>query len=169
MGDQFTPELDQRFTVFPQEIDEHLNIAVNTRNNAEGRAETTIRIGVAPGGPNLLSPAPPAPPRGPITAQAGSSERLRVGANLQAEKLLTKITPAYPPLAKQAAVQGTVSLTVTIAGDGVVKGVQLISGHPLLVAAATDAVRQWVYRPTLLNGQPVEVVTQVDVNFTLAQ
>ena len=82
---------------------------------------------------------------------------------------MTKVTPAYPPLAKQARVTGTVSLAVDIGKDGVVLNVELISGHPLLADAAISAVKQWVYKPTLLNGEPVEVSTMVDINFTLAQ
>jgi protein TonB len=66
-------------------------------------------------------------------------------------------------------VQGTVQLSVQIGPDGTVQDVQLLSGHPLLVQAAIDAVKQWVYQPTLLNGNPVSVLTTVDVNFTLSQ
>jgi protein TonB len=62
-----------------------------------------------------------------------------------------------------------VQLSVRIGADGAVQDVQLISGHPLLVQAAMDAVKQWVYQPTLLNGNPVDVITEVDVNFTLSQ
>jgi protein TonB len=79
------------------------------------------------------------------------------------------VTPVYPPLAKQARIQGTVRFTAIIGKDGTIQNLQLVTGHPLLVAAAQDAVRQWVYKPTLLNGEPVEVVTQIDVNFTLSQ
>jgi protein TonB len=81
--------------------------------------------------------------------------------------LITKVDPLYPPLATQARIQGVVRFNIVIGKDGRVSNVQLVSGHPLLVAAATDALRQWVYKPTLLNGEPVEVVTQVEVNFTL--
>ncbi len=77
--------------------------------------------------------------------------------------------PAYPPLAKQARIQGVVRLNAIIGKDGTVQDLQAASGHPLLVPSALDAVRQWVYKPTLLNGNPVEVVTVVDVNFTLSQ
>jgi len=79
--------------------------------------------------------------------------------------LVSKVDPVYPPLAQQAHISGTVRFAITIAKVGTVENVQLISGHPLLVAAATDAVKQYVYKPTLLNGNPIEVLTQVDVNF----
>ncbi len=94
-------------------------------------------------------------------------QRIRVGGNVQSTNLITKVSPAYPPEAKQARVQGRVRLNVLIGEDGVVKDVVLIEGQPVLADAAIPAVWQWVYRPTLLNGQPVEVVTQVDVNFSL--
>ena len=77
--------------------------------------------------------------------------------------------PVYPPLAKQARIQGVVRLDAIIGKDGTMKDLRAASGHPLLVPAALEAVRQWVYKPTLLNGNPVEVVTVVDVNFTLSQ
>jgi TonB family protein len=98
----------------------------------------------------------------PVTPQ-----RIRVGANVQAANLIGKVDPVYPPLAEQARIQGTVRFMVIIGKDGRFANIQLVSGHPLLVQAAKDALEQYVYKPTLLNGQPVEVVTQVDVPFTL--
>lgn len=95
--------------------------------------------------------------------------RIRVGGNVQAANLVTKVAPVYPPLAKQARIQGTVRFAAVLGKDGSVVNLQLISGHPLLVAPARDAVKQWVYKPTLLDGAPVEVLTQIDVNFTLTQ
>ena len=86
-----------------------------------------------------------------------------------AAKIVRKVIPAYPPLARQARVSGTVQLLGVIGKDGTVQQLQVISGHPLLVSAAVEAVKQWLYRPTLLNGEPVEVVAPIDVNFTLAQ
>jgi TonB family protein len=93
--------------------------------------------------------------------------RIRVGGNVQAANLIKKVIPVYPPKAKEAHVQGTVRFQVIIGNDGLIKNVQLVSGHPLLVRAAQDAVQQWVYKPTLLNGEPVEVITTVDVGFSL--
>jgi len=111
--------------------------------------------------------APPPPP--PPKKEEPKVSRIRVGGNVQAANLVRKVTPVYPPLAKQARIQGTVRFTAIIGKDGTIQNLQLVSGHPLLVAAAQDAVKQWVYKPTLLNGDPVEVVTQIDVNFTLSQ
>jgi protein TonB len=130
--------------------------------------------GGAPGGViggiigSVPTAAPPPPP--PVKVEKPATpQRIRVGGNVQAANLIRKVTPQYPPLAKQARVQGTVRFQAIIGKDGTIQNLQVISGHPLLVPAATDAVKQWLYRPTLLNGEPVEVVTQIDVNFTLSQ
>jgi periplasmic protein TonB len=92
-----------------------------------------------------------------------------VGGKVQEANLLKKVIPVYPPLARQARVAGTVELVGIIAKDGTIQQLQVVSGHPLLVKAALDAVRQWVYRPTLLNGQAVEVIAPISVIFTLSQ
>jgi TonB family protein len=116
----------------------------------------------------LAPPPPPSPP--PPTAQTGapaSPTRIRVSGAVQQLNLITKVDPVYPPLAMQARISGQVRFTVIIGKDGHVLNAQLVSGHPLLVATARDAVKQYVYRPTLLNGNPEEVITQVDVNFSL--
>jgi protein TonB len=86
---------------------------------------------------------------------------------MQATLLIKKVPPVYPPEAKAAGVQGKVRLRVTIAKDGTVQDVEVIDGVPMLSPVAVEAVKQWAYKPTLFNGQPVEVITQVDVNFTL--
>jgi protein TonB len=84
-------------------------------------------------------------------------------------KLVRKVIPQYPPLAKTARISGVVHLVGIVARDGTIQNLQLISGHPLLARAAIDAVKQWVYQPTLLNGEPVEVIAPIDVSFTLNQ
>ena len=84
-------------------------------------------------------------------------------------KLLRQPTPIYPPLAKQARISGVVHLEAVIGRNGTIESLRVIDGHPLLVQAALDAVRQWIYRPTLLNGEPVEVLTQIEVHFKLAE
>jgi len=93
----------------------------------------------------------------------------QVGGEVQAAKLIKKVVPLYPPLARQARVSGTVQLVGVIAKDGTIQQLQVVSGHPLLVKSALDAVRQWIYRPTLLNGQAVEVIAPIDVIFKLGQ
>jgi protein TonB len=82
--------------------------------------------------------------------------------------LVHKVLPVYPPLARSARIQGQVLLQALISKQGVIENLKVISGHPMLVPAAKDAVRQWRYRPYVLNNEPVEVETQITVNFTLA-
>jgi TonB family protein len=101
-------------------------------------------------------------------SQSSGPGPIRVGGDVQAANLINKTVPVYPREAKQAHIQGVVSLAVRIGRDGRVTSVSLISGDPILAEAAIEAVRQWLYRPTLLNGNPVEVDTQVNVNFTLS-
>ncbi|HEY2018853.1 MAG TPA: M56 family metallopeptidase [Bryobacteraceae bacterium] len=109
----------------------------------------------------LTISAPEAQPAGP--------DRIKIGGNVQQTKLVSQPHPIYPPDAKAARIQGLVQLSAVIGKDGAVQQLNVLSGHPLLVPAALEAVRQWVYQPTLLNGNPVEVITQIDVNFTLSQ
>jgi protein TonB len=98
-----------------------------------------------------------------------SAQVIRVGGNVQAANLIRKITPVYPADAKANHIQGVVKLGVRIDREGHVSDVTVLSGDPTLTYVAVEAVKQWLYRPTLLNGLPVEVLTQVDVNFTLLQ
>src|SRR5580700_1798701 len=93
--------------------------------------------------------------------------RIRVGGNVQAAKMVRQIMPVYPPIAKTAHIAGTVVLHAVIAKDGSVEDLQYVSGPPLLMKSAMDAVRQWRYQPTQLNGDPVEVDTTISVVFTL--
>lgn len=141
-----------------QELEE-----TRSRQQAASQAAPTGGVPGGVAGGVQAGIVPPAP------RDAGSPpQRIRVGGNVQQANLIRKIQPIYPPLAKQARVQGVVHLATTIAADGTVQNLEVISGHPLLIQAAMEAVKQWVYKPTLLNGNPVEVITQVDVNFTLA-
>jgi TonB family protein len=94
-------------------------------------------------------------------------KRIRVGGLVMSSKLDYRVTPTYPAEAKRAGIQGTVRLEVVIGNDGTVQDVKLLSGHPALAKAAMEAVSKWRYQPTVLNGIPVEVVTEVDVNFVL--
>ena len=82
--------------------------------------------------------------------------------------LIREIQPDYPPLARQARIQGSVLLQAKISKDGSIQNLRLISGHPMLAPAAIEAVKQWRYKPYILNGEPVEVETQITVNFTLS-
>jgi len=82
--------------------------------------------------------------------------------------LIRKVQPAYPPLARSARIQGAVVLQAIISKQGAIENLSVLSGHPMLVPSALDAVRQWRYRPYILNNEPVEVETQITVNFSLA-
>ena len=103
---------------------------------------------------------------GPAFTAGSPSTRIRVGPAVQERKLVRKVEPAYPDEAKQARIQGTVRFDVIVGRDGTVQNATVISGHPVLITAALDALRQWRYQPTLLNGEPVEVVTQVEIPFS---
>jgi TonB family protein len=101
-------------------------------------------------------------------AQVATPQRLQVSDGVMQGLLMKKVSPVYPPLARQARIQGTVVLKVQISKSGDVVIMQLVSGHPMLAPAAIEAVKQWKYDPFLLNGEAVEVETTVRVNFVLA-
>jgi protein TonB len=105
--------------------------------------------------------APPPPP--PAAAPA----RIKVGGDVQAASLVKQVTPAYPNIAKTAHVSGTVTLHAIISKDGSIERLEYVSGPSLLMASAMTAVKEWKYKPTMLNGQPVEVDTTVQVVFSL--
>jgi len=110
----------------------------------------------------IVSSTPVAVPK------VATPQRVRVSQGVTQGLLIRKIQPNYPPLARQARIQGSVLLQAEISKDGTIENLHLISGHPMLAPAAIEAVKQWKYKPYLLNGEPVEVDTEVMVNFTLA-
>jgi protein TonB len=110
----------------------------------------------------IISSTPVAVPK------VATPQRVRVSQGVSAGLKVRDVKPNYPPLARQARISGTVVLHALISKDGSIENLTLISGHPMLAPAAIDAVKQWKYRPYLLNGEPVEVETEVQVNFTLA-
>jgi periplasmic protein TonB len=95
------------------------------------------------------------------------TQRIRVGGSIEAASIVNRVVPQYPAIAKTAHVSGAIVLHAIIARDGTVQELTYISGPPLLIKAAMDAVREWRYRPTMLNGEPVEVETTIDVVFNL--
>jgi protein TonB len=99
----------------------------------------------------------------PVTPQ-----RVRISQGVTRGLLIQKVEPQYPPLARAARVQGDVVLSAVIDTNGQITNLQLVSGHPMLVPAAIAAVKQWRYKPYLLNGQPVEVETTITVIFSLS-
>ncbi len=112
--------------------------------------------------PEALQPEPP--PAATEARLSAAPTRIQVGASIQEAKLIHHVNPIPPADAPR--VSGTVKLRIIVDTQGQVSDIELVSGHPLLVPAAMDAVRQWVYQPTLLNGKPVEVITTVDVFFS---
>jgi periplasmic protein TonB len=114
-------------------------------------------IGGVVGGLPEAPPPPPPPPSAPV----------RVGGNIRPPTKTKDVRPVYPPIAQSARVQGVVIIEATIGADGKVKDAKVLRSIPLLDQAAVDAVKQWVFTPTLLNGVPVPVIMTVTVNFTL--
>ncbi len=113
----------------------------------------------------------PPPRQAPVVKppEPKKPEPLRVSMGVQEAKIIHKVIPSYPPLAIQARVSGVVRLSAIIGADGRIRELRITNGHPLLTQAAIDAVRQWRYQPTLLNGEPVEVITTIEVYFNLGR
>ena len=127
-------------------------------------------LGGVPGGVVggvLGGAAPPPPP--PPPPRPKKVEPMRVGGNVQESKILRRVDPIYPELAKRARVETMVILEVNVDEEGNVANIRVVRGHPLLDAAATEAVKQWKYSPTLLNGEPVPVIATVTVIFKLGK
>ncbi len=110
----------------------------------------------------IISSTPVAVPK------VATPQRVRVSQGVSQGLLIKKVQPAYPPLARQARIQGQVLLQAEISKDGTIQNLRLISGHPMLAPAAIEAVKQWRYKPYYLNGEPVEVETQITVIFSLS-
>ena len=170
-GQEIDPAVLARIRRTLREFDPHLDMLAQP---VSGGDDLLLHIFVASGGG--MEKVVKVMPRGGVPGGVvggivggvpAMPSRIRVGANVQAAKLLRSVAPQYPPLAKQARVQGVVKLQIVVGPEGRVNSVQAEGGHPLLVPAAMEAARQYEYSPTLLNGKPVEVVTTVDVNFTL--
>ena len=111
--------------------------------------------------------AVPPPPTEASHRQKPGSEPIRVSSGVQEAKLIHKVIPLYPRFAIETHQSGTVRLIATIGKDGRVKQIQVLSGPAFLTRAAVEAVKAWIYSPTLLNGAPVEVIAPIDVNFVL--
>ncbi len=132
-------------------------------------------IGAIPPGaqatPQILNGVPwgTDPPPPPEPRVAAKPRMIRVGGEVIAARGLHQPKPVYPPMAIMAHVQGTVVLQAVIGRDGAVQDLRVLSGPALLIRAAMEAVKTWRYQPTLLNGEPVDVLTEISVNFTLAE
>ncbi len=131
-------------------------------------ANGQARIGLEAGNLATDTSGPPEPPVVRRPAQAGPATPVRIRVSqMEAAKLLHKVLPVYPAIAKTTRTSGTVYLLGVIATDGSIRSLRVLKGHPLLVGAALEAVRQWRYQPTILNGQAVEVEAPISVTFTL--
>jgi protein TonB len=153
------PVSDNRF-VAPVEVPEEITPEESIDMGVEGGAggvEGGVPGGVVGGIVGGLPDAPPPP-----------VQAVRVGGQIKEPKKLKNVAPVYPDIAKQARVQGVVILECTISPQGKVTDVKVLRGIPLLDQAAIEAVKQWVYTPTLLNGVPVPVIMTVTVNFKLS-
>jgi len=163
-----TPVLQQ-----PSHVPMHILIDSDAPSVSElgaGPAPYGVPEGVVGASSADVAQAPRITPPKPVERQSATAIPLqvRIGGRVQAAKLISQVTPVYPPIARQARISGVVRLEAVIGRDGRIESLHVTSGPPLLVEAALAAVRQWVYQPTLLNGEPVEVLTQIEVNFKLS-
>ncbi|HVO12489.1 MAG TPA: energy transducer TonB [Vicinamibacteria bacterium] len=142
----------------PQQIKPEESLDLGVEGGVAGGVEGGVPGGVVGGVVGGLPDAPPPPPQ----------QAVRVGGQIKEPKKLKDVKPLYPDIAKQARVQGVVILECTISPAGRVSDVKVLRGIPLLDQAALEAVKQWVYTPTLLNGVPVAVIMTVTVNFKLS-
>lgn len=124
---------------------------------------------VGSGIPNVTQPPPP-PPKPPARKEEPAPpKRLAIGGQVLAAQILNRVQPVYPALARQARIEGVVQLHGIISKEGRIVSLSVITGHPLLVKAALDAVSQWTYRPTYLNQQAIEVEAPIEVRFVLGR
>jgi protein TonB len=171
---QYT-QTDPNILTAPESIpDQIIYVDEPTRPNVPGLLPTVATNGISNllrgalnGGSEVATPVAPTPPPLSPPPPIIKAEPIRQGGKIQAANLIHQVTPIYPPLARQARVQGVVVMEALISKDGSIESLRVVSGHPLLSQAALDAVKQWKYRPTLLNGEPVEVITTVTVTFNL--
>jgi periplasmic protein TonB len=169
------PKFDESKLVQPSIVPRKIAILQDAVPVAISQAEVGVPGGF--GGPaigvitDIISQArkiEPPPPPAVVKPKPAASRILPVGGQIQKSKQIYAPLPAYPPLARQQRIAGVVKLTAIIGKDGAVEHLTAVSGHPLLIPAALDAVSKWRYSPTLLNGEPVEVVTEIDVHFMLS-
>jgi protein TonB len=162
---QQTSNFNADVLVPPREIPEHVSLL-----HDQGALPTSPAIGV-PGG---IVAYPGSPQLTEILRSASASlpsvaaPKVRLSSGVTQGMLIRQVRPHYPPLAREARIQGTVVLQALIGKDGRIENLHVLSGHPMLTQAAIEAVRQWLYRPYYLNNQAVEVDTEIRVNFTLA-
>jgi protein TonB len=166
-----------RTFVGPSRIPERIAKVIDIGTPAEPEYTGTVAPSIGMDGgeilPGLLSGsaanAPPPRAKPAVPKPADASGPVSVSTGVQAAKLIFGLKPVYPPLARASRTQGTVKLQAIIATDGSIRHLQVLGGPPLLTKAAVEAVQQWRYQPTRLNGSVVEVITEIDVVFMLNQ
>jgi TonB family protein len=141
------------------------------RSSTDGKAATCLVSGevVDQKGPAAILGAGTSPHSNTASGTPQAAQRVRISQGVSAGLLISRVPPIYPEVARSARIQGTVVMKAVINQMGDVVSLELVSGHPMLAPAALDAVKQWKYRPYLLNGNAVEVETEITVNFTLSQ
>ncbi len=160
-------ELDNGILRPPAEIPKNIAMVREAEGSEDGGAEAPRPISGVPNGVSnavindVIRNTSPALPKVAV-------QKVRVSSGVAQGLLIHEVKPQYPPLARQARIQGTVVLQAVIGKDGKIQNLEVVSGHPMLIQAALEAVKQWRYKPYYLNGEPVEVDTQVNINFTLA-
>jgi TonB family protein len=167
-GDELNTDLLERTKQAVKAFDEHLAVQRAIYRNADGTMALSFLLISLPGARTapMLSPGGSS---APAAFADTPGQRIKVGGNVQAMMIVSKAAPVYPELAKSARVSGVVRLAVLIAKNGTIQEIHSLDGPALLIQAAMDAVKQWVYKPTFLNGEPVAVESTIDVNFTLNQ
>jgi TonB family protein len=164
VGDTIAADTMNRLRAEVRAFDEHL--IVSSGRSSTGEVDLAILMpgsgASADAFPGVVGGVTAIPP------PADGTKRITIGGNVQQAKLISQPKPVYPPEAKQAHISGVVHLSAVIGKDGNIINLAVIDGHPLLVPSAIEAVRQWVYQKTLLNGEPVEIATRIDVNYTLS-
>jgi protein TonB len=161
-GQQVTTSPDKAPLEPPDEIRPEREIPPTSFGPTVGEDDLAgLPLGV-PGGVTLPAPQPYEPP--PAPRPAGP---VRVGGQIETPRRLRSVAPVYPSIAQAARVEGSVTIEAVIAEDGRVREAKVVSGPPLLTEAALDAVKQWTFTPTRLNGQPVALILTVTVVFTL--
>ncbi|HEV2418772.1 MAG TPA: energy transducer TonB [Terriglobia bacterium] len=154
-------------SVIPKTIPQVKNLPEPTSDASGIAVPGSVPQASGNGMPGLLPGVAAVPP--PPPAAKAVPERIVVGGVVEAAKAIYRPAPAYPPLAKMARLQGVVRLEAVIGKNGRIQNLRVIDGNPLLIEAALDAVKQWRYEPTLLDGVPVEVATEIDVDFNLSE
>jgi TonB family protein len=178
-GDELTANAMLRTRQAVTTFDEHLSVRQIVARVVTGNAAPSDGVILQIAAPGVLPQTrmsaegmvpPPAPSPSTYSGTLESpTQRIKVAANVQSAMIVKKVPPVYPQMAKSAGVEGVVRIAALIGKDGTMQELHVLEGPAMLIQAAMDAVKQWMYKPTMLNGDPVSVETTIDVNFTLNQ